>query len=160
MPTASSTSIVPASAERVFDFVADYRNIPRLQAQFSSAKVVGEVERGQGAVVELVGRFHGMPMRVRNRIVTFTPPRRLVSISDGTVLSRNVWEFEPVDAEVGAGESSSARVTLTIEYKVAAGPLGKLFTGIASSLFHREIQGMTDESLRRLRELLAQEPSG
>ncbi len=155
MPTASATTIVPADAERAFDFVADYRNIPRLQSQFSSAKVVGELERGQGAVVELSGRFHGVPMRVKNRIVAFTPPCRLVSISDGTVLSRNVWEFEPVDA--GAGVSNSARVTLTIEYKVAAGPLGKLFTGVASSLFHREIQQMTDDSLRRLRELLAQE---
>lgn len=150
MPTASATNIVPASAERVFDFVADYRNIPRLQAQFSSVKVASEVERGQGAVVELSGRFHGVPMRVKNRIVTFTPPHRLVSISDGTVLSRNVWEFEPV-------EGGDTRVTLTIEYKVAAGPFGKLFTGVASSLFHREIQEMTDDSLRRLQELLAQD---
>ena len=150
MPTASATNIVPVSAETAFDFVADYRNIPRLQSQFSSATLAGEVERGQGAVVELSGRFHGVPMRVKNRIVAFTPPSRLVSVSDGTVLSRNVWEFEPL-------EGGDTRVTLTIKYKVAAGPFGKLFTGVASSLFHREIQGMTDESLQRLRELLAQE---
>jgi ribosome-associated toxin RatA of RatAB toxin-antitoxin module len=94
-------------------------------------------------------------MRVKNRIVTFTPPRRLVSISEGTVLSRNVWEFEPVDGD----GTPSTRVTFSVEYKVAAGPFGKLFTGVASSLFHKEIQEMTDESLRRLQELIAQEPT-
>jgi ribosome-associated toxin RatA of RatAB toxin-antitoxin module len=152
MPTAISSTLVPATPERVFDFIADYRNIPRLQTQFASAKLASEIERGQGAVVELSGRFHGMPMRVKNRIVTFTPPRRLVSVSEGTVLSRNVWEFEPVDSE----QEPSTRVTFSVEYK-AAGPFGKLFTGVASSLFHKEIQEMTDESLRRLRELLAQD---
>lgn len=156
MPTATASALVPTTAERVFDFIADYRNIPRLQPQFSSAKVISELERGQGAIVELSGRFHGMPMRVKNKIITFIPPRRLVSISEGTVLSRNTWEFEPV--EDGDG-TSSTRVTFSVEYKVAAGPFGKLFTGVASSLFHKEIQEMTDDSLRRLRELLAQEGS-
>ena len=154
MPTATASALVPTSSERVFDFIADYRNIPRLQPQFSSAKVVSQQERGQGAIVELSGRFHGMPMRVKNKIVTFTPPRRLVSISEGTVLSRNTWEFEPVEDEDG---TPSTRVTFSVEYKIAAGPFGKLFTGVASSLFHKEIQEMTDGSLRRLGELLEQE---
>jgi ribosome-associated toxin RatA of RatAB toxin-antitoxin module len=153
MPTAISSALVPATPDRVFDFIADYRNITRLQTQFASAKLASEIERGQGAVVELSGRFHGMPMRVKNRIVTFTPPRRLVSVSEGTVLSRNVWEFEPVEGE----ETPSTRVTFSVEYKVAAGPFGKLFTGVASSLFHKEIQEMTDESLRRLQALMEQD---
>lgn len=141
-----------ASAEEVFDFVADYRNIPRLQPQFSTAKLVGEQERGLGAVVELSGRFHGMPMKVKNRIITFTPPNRLASISQGTVVSRNIWEFEAVE-EGSSGPAT--RATLTIDYKVS-GPFGKLFTGVASSLFHNEIQQMTDESLRRLGEFMAE----
>ena len=154
MPTVSASEIVPATAEEAFDFIADYRNIPRIQPQFTSARIAGEIARGAGAVVELDGRFHGMPMRVRNRIVTFTPPTRLVSISEGTVLSRNTWELQP-----SGGKDAATLVTPTIEYKLA-GPLGKLFTGVASSLFHREIQAMTDESLRRLREFFAEKRSG
>ena len=151
MPTASASAVVPCDVDRVFDFIADYRNIPRLQPQFSSVELAGDVERGVGAVVELRGTFKGMPMKVRNRIITFTPLRRLVSISEGTVLSRNAWEFQPVP-----GEAGKTRVTLAIEYKVG-GRLGGLFTGVASSLFHGEIQAMTDESLRRLRECMAAE---
>ena len=42
MPTATATILVNAPVEEVFDFVADYRNIPRLQPQFSVAKLAGE----------------------------------------------------------------------------------------------------------------------
>lgn len=146
MPKVVSTIEVPADAAAVFDYIADYRNIPRLQSQFESARVVGEKERGLGAVVELQGRFHGMPMRVQNKIVTFAPPERLASISEGAILSRNVWELR----RLYSSERPATEVTFSVEYKVS-GPLGGLFTGIASSLFHGEIEKMTDQSLRQLR---------
>lgn len=151
MPKVSASAVVQAAAEEVFGFIADYRNIPRLQPEFATARVVSEQQMGAGAIVELQGRFHGVPMRAQNRIVTFTPPRRLVSISEGAVLSRNTWELQPL-----AGELSGTLVTFVVEYKVG-GPLGGIFTGVASSLFHKEIQAMTDGSLRRLQEIFSVE---
>jgi ribosome-associated toxin RatA of RatAB toxin-antitoxin module len=151
MPKVSASAVVQAAAEEVFSFIADYRNIPRLQPEFATARVVSEQQMGAGAIVELQGRFHGVPMRAQNRIVTFTPPRRLVSISEGAVLSRNTWELQP-----SAGELSGTLVTFVVEYKVG-GPLGGIFTGVASSLFHKEIQAMTDGSLRRLQEIFSVE---
>jgi ribosome-associated toxin RatA of RatAB toxin-antitoxin module len=152
MPTVAAQVVVTCEAEKVFDFIADYRNIPRLQPHFSTVTLSGEKERGLGASVEMRGRFKGMPMRVRDHIVAFSPPRRLVSISEGTVTSRNTWELQPLD-----GDPAKTRVTLKIDYKMGGGLLGGLFTGVASSLFHDEIQAMTEESLRRLRELMSDE---
>lgn len=146
MPKVVSTIEVNAKPEAVFEYIADYRNIPKMQAQFDSAKVVSEKEHGQGAVVELQGRFHGVPMRVQNKIVTFVPPSRLVSISEGTILSRNTWELRAV---MGKNGEDATEVVFSIEYKVS-GPLGGLFTGLASSLFHGEIEAMTHDSLKRL----------
>ncbi|MDQ3929186.1 MAG: SRPBCC family protein [Chloroflexota bacterium] len=151
MPTVQATARVQGSAQEIFDFLADYRNIPRVQPQFSQAKLVGDLERSVGARVELVGRFRGMPMQVQNRIVTYTPPYRLASISEGTVLSRNVWELQPIE-----GDPNSTRVTFTVDYKMG-GALGGLFTGIAASLFNKEIQAMTDEALRNLRRFFAKD---
>ncbi len=145
MPTVRATANIAAPAEEIFDFLADYRNIPRLQPQFISSRLVSERERCAGACVELVGRFHGMPMRVQNRIVTWLPPHRLASISEGAILSRNVWELQPMSSP----DAPCTRVTLIVDYKVA-GPAGRLFTGITSAIFNGEIQGMTDGSLRRL----------
>jgi ribosome-associated toxin RatA of RatAB toxin-antitoxin module len=153
MPTVQATANVNGSAQEVFDFLADYRNIPRVQPQFNSAKLVGDRERCVGACVELMGRFHGMPMQVQNRIVTYSPPYRLASISEGTVLSRNVWELQPLP-----NDPNTTRVTFTVDYKVG-GALGGLFTGIAASLFNKEIQAMTDEALRNLRGFFASGPS-
>ena len=150
MPTTSAaTTIRGVSPQEVFDFLADYRNIGRIQPQFSSVKLVSEIERGLGAVMELQGKFRGMPMEVRSRIITFAPPRRIVSIIEGTILSRNTWELEELDTD-----PPSTRVNTIVDYKVG-GPLGKFFTGIAASLFHREIESMTRESLRLLDECLA-----
>ncbi len=147
MPTTSAaTTISGATPQEIFDFLADYRNIGRIQPQFTSVKLASEIERGLGAVMELRGRFHGMPMEVRSRIITFMPPRRIVSISEGTVLSRNAWELEGLGTD-----PPSTRVSIIVDYKVG-GPLGKVFTGIASSLFHREIESLTRESLRHLEE--------
>ena len=152
MPKVVSTIEVEGEVGEIFDFLADYRNIPQLQAQFESARLLSEQERGQGAVVELRGRFHGVPMRIENRIVTFSRPSRFASISEGTVMSRNVWELRPLDREEG---KPATEITFSVEYKIG-GALG-IFTGLASSLFHGEIQAMTDESLRRLREIFAGE---
>lgn len=143
MPTVSATADIPATAQEIFDFLADYRNIPRVQPQFTAAKLVSDFDRRVGACVELVGRFRGVPMTVRNRIVTYSPPYRLASISEGTVLSRNVWELHPLK------EGGTTRVIFTVDYKVG-GALGGLFTGVASTLFNKEIQEMTDASLHRL----------
>jgi ribosome-associated toxin RatA of RatAB toxin-antitoxin module len=147
MPSVQATAQVEATPEEIFAFLSDYENIPLLQPQFQSAHLVSEHAQGVGAVVELKGHFHGMPMSVRNRIITYTPPYRMVSISEGTVLSRNTWELRPVD---GAAQPTT-EVTFTVEYKLG-GPLGGLFTGITSSLFHSEVQALTEASLRRLHE--------
>ena len=148
MPKVSASSDIKVSIDEAFSFIADYRNIPRLQPQFTSAVLTGDKNREVGATVELRGRFRGMPMHVHNRIVTYNPPRRLVSISEGTVLSRNAWELEQLSTT-----PEITRVTLTVEYKIA-GPMSNLFTGLASSLFHKEIDAMTTDSLKRLRTFL------
>ena len=152
MPTVSAHSVVNASPEEVFSFLADYRNIPRLQPQFTSARLAGDVARGLGAVVELEGRFRGFPMKVQNRIIAFDPPSRLVSIGEGSVLSRSTWEVQPLE-----GNPATSRVSLTVDYKLRD-TLGGLFMGMGSALwpiFNREIQGMTTDSLRRLQSFFA-----
>jgi ribosome-associated toxin RatA of RatAB toxin-antitoxin module len=152
MPAVAAEIVVPASAEKIFDFLADYRNIPGLQPHFTEVKLASDHERGLGAVVELRGTFRGMPMRVRDRIITFSPPRRLVSISEGTVTSRNTWELSPSEEN-----PEQTRVSLKIDYKMGGGVLGGLFTGMASSLFHGDIQKMAEESLDRLSRYVGEE---
>jgi uncharacterized membrane protein len=149
MPQVYSATHVDAPPEEIFDFLADYHNIPRLQPHFEAVRLVSDKERGVGAVVELKGRFHGVPMSGHNRIIAFHPPFRLVSISDGTVLSRNTWEVRPL-----AMPHPMSEVSLTIEYRFKGG-VTRLLAGVASPLLHGEIQEMTEEALRRLHSIFA-----
>jgi ribosome-associated toxin RatA of RatAB toxin-antitoxin module len=149
MPQVYSATHVDAPPEEIFDFLADYHNIPRLQPHFDKVRLVSEKERGLGAVVELKGRFHGVPMTGHNKIVAFQRPFRLVSISDGTVLSRNTWEVRPL-----ALPDPACEVSLSIEYKISGG-ITRLLAGVASPLLHGEIQEMTEEALRRLHSIFA-----
>ncbi len=151
MPSVQASAHVPGTPEDIFSFLADYHNILRVQPQFTAVHLVSRIEQGQGATVELRGHFKGIPVRAQSRIITYSPPHRLVSITEGSILSRSAWEIEP---PVGAHTTTS--VTLKVDYKVA-GPLSKLFTGMAASLFSREIQSMADESLRRLQEVFSHE---
>jgi ribosome-associated toxin RatA of RatAB toxin-antitoxin module len=145
MPHVQATTSVQASPEEIFDFLSEYHNIPLIQPQFESASLVSEQDRGLGAVVELKGHFHGIPITVRSRIVTFNPPYRLVSISEGTVLSRNTWELH-----LGANtDHPTTEVRFRVEYKMT----GAL--GVLSGLFHHEIQSMTDSSLHRLHDIFS-----
>ena len=150
MPHVQATATVEGTPEEIFDFLTKYENVTRLQPQFQSARVVSPQPSGLGAVVELKGHFHGMPMTVRNRIITFSPPYRMVSISEGTVLSRNTWELRPVDG----AEHPATEVSFIVEYKMS-GPLGGLFTGLTSSIFHKEVQSLTDASLHRLQDIFS-----
>ena len=145
MPKVHVTARIEATPEQIFAFLADYRNIPVLQPQFESASLVGDITHGRGAVIELKGRFHGFPITAIDRIITFTPPYRLVSISEGMVLSRTTWELHPLILV----PHPLTEASFTVEYKVG-GPLGNLFTGLASSLFNKEVETMTEESMRRL----------
>jgi len=147
LTTVCASATVATSAEEAFDFIADYRNIPRLQPHFVTATLVGDVERQVGAQVDLDGRFHGIPMRARNRIIAYDPPVRLVSVSEGTVLSRSTWELQQV-----GDDPATTRVTLTVDYKLRSSLGGLLMGSSLGSLFNREVQGMTDDSLLRLGE--------
>jgi len=150
MPQIHAASQVDGTAEEIFEFLSDYHNIPLLQPHFESARVISEQERGLGAVIELKGHFHGVPLSGTNRIITYTPPYRMVSISDGSVLSRNTWELRPIDG----ADHPCTQVSLVVDYKVG-GPLGGLFTGLASTFFHRELDNMTRQSLSRLHDIYA-----
>src|SRR5437588_6454917 len=142
MPKVTASTVLPATAEQAFEFLADYRNVRIIQPHFTSVACVSEQERGSGAMVELQGRFHGVPIKTTQRIITFTPPHRLVSVTEGSLLSRTTWELEQLSEN-----PPSTKATITLEYSLK-NLMGGLFMGMGSALwplFNREIQGMTDE---------------
>src|SRR3954452_11673953 len=106
--------LVNAPPERIFAFLADPMNIPRIQSHFSSVNIVTEKRRGLGAAIEARGRFRGFPITARMDIVGFEEPTLLVSDSKGAVSSHTTWRLRPAPEAPTPDGSIPTRVTLVI----------------------------------------------
>jgi len=139
--------LVTAPIERVFGFVADFHNLPRIQAEFSSVRLLSPHPSGLGAQVEAQGRFRGLPITTRMTIVEFAAPHLLVSDSSGTVRSRSTWRFRELAAT--ADSPAQVRASLAIDYEIALP--GLAFLG---NVVHGDVELMTTEALQRLKLLV------
>ncbi len=142
MPTIARSILVNAPIEEVFQFVADYRNTPKYQRQFSRFEPVGEPTHGLGLTVDARGRFKGLPIRAKLRITEFVENERIVSRSVEGLKSAAEWEF--------GREGDKTRVTFTASY---SWPLPILSRAIRKML-EAELIAMTEASLRELRRLV------
>jgi hypothetical protein len=161
MPRLARLVIVNAPLERVFAFLADYRNIPRMQPQFQRVQPLTAQSSGAGATLELHGQFRGLPITAQMRIVQFEPPHLLVSDSTGAVKSRTTWRLTVVPppappAPLSAGQGSAlsppiaTRAALTLDYDLAVPGLGRLLGGFVAG----DVEAMTVESLKQLKRLV------
>jgi uncharacterized membrane protein len=135
---------INAPLERAFAYIADWRNATKVQASFSSFQPLNAEELALGTIVAVKGRFHGLPLNVKMKIIEFAPPQRMVGYVSGTLKGANAWLFE-------AAEGGRTKVTFVNEYDVP-GPLVALLG--QNSFIDREINAMTEDSLRRLKRLL------
>ena len=150
MPHIARFVLINVPVETVFDFIADYRNIPRFQPQFQTVRPLGDVTRGLGAQLEVRGSFLGLPVAAQMHIVGFEPPHLLVSDSTGGVRSHTTWRLTAVSPGAPAPTTAATRAHLVLDYEVTMPGLGRLFGG----LMQREIEALTVQSLKRLKMLL------
>jgi uncharacterized membrane protein len=149
MPRIAHFILIDAPIERGFAFLADYRNLPRIQAEFSSVRLLTPQQpEGQGAQIEAKGSFRGMPITAHMTIVQFERPHLLVSDTAGAVRSRSTWRFREQPGPT-PGDPVRLRVSVTVDYEIAIPGLS--FIG---HLVQRDLDGMTQDALRRLKVLL------
>ncbi|PZR97586.1 MAG: hypothetical protein DLM70_18995 [Chloroflexi bacterium] len=147
MPRLAHFILVEAPIDRVFAFVSDYRNLPRMQTEFKTVRLLSAQASGLGARVEARGVFHGLPLTTQLTIVGYEPPLLLASQTSGGIRSHATWSFraEPDAFPPGPG----VRVTLVIDYTIAIPGLALL-----GGFVHRDLDALTMASLRRLKALV------
>jgi len=154
MPRIAHYILIDAPIERVFAFVSDYRNLPVIQAQFKSVRLLTPQQADRGARIEAKGAFHGLPLTVQMTIVDFDPPHLMVSDSAGGVQSRSTWSLEEQPGD-SPGAPPCVRATLTINYEVHM-PGFRLLGGMVQ----RELDGLIADALRRLKILVESKSAG
>jgi ligand-binding SRPBCC domain-containing protein len=65
-----------------FEFYADARNLERITPPWLGFEVTtpGEIEMGEGTLIEYRLKLHGLPVRWRTRIEAWEPPHRFVDV--------------------------------------------------------------------------------
>ena len=136
MPHTDLNILIDAPVERVFRFVADPHNTTRYQRQFSRFEPVGSPQYGLGATADARGRFRGIPVRARLRIVEFVPNKRIVSRSIAFLKSTAEWHFDEEDGKT--------RVRFAANYDWPIPILG----GTIRRMIEEEIDDMAEDSLQ------------
>ena len=163
MPRIAHFIRIDAPVERVFAFLADPTNIPRIQTEFRSVRLLTPQTHGLGATIEAQGSFRGLPLTAQMQIIAFEPPHLLISNSSGMVQSRTTWRVAPDPPPLPDTASLTdlppadpgCRVTLSIDYTVTIP--GLAFLG---SLVQRDLDSLTIAALRRLKALVEEDAGG
>jgi uncharacterized membrane protein len=142
---------IAAPVERVFDFVADYRNVPRVLDGISRWEPVTERSRGAGARFDVEMRTLGVPLENVLVLDRWEPPRAIGWHSEaGLIEQRGGWTF------TAAGDG--VEVVLRIAYQPRGAALGNLLASRADGLVRRRLEQALERT-RRLLEAPASRPA-
>lgn len=138
----ASTRIARPAAD-VFDWVADYRNVPSVLEGVTRWDPVGEATEGVGAQFDVEMGALGFRLSNRLELDRWQRPRSIGWVSrHGLISQRGAWTFAPRRGGTG--------VELRIGYEPPGGGLGGFLAGRLEGL----VQERLHRALESMRELL------
>jgi Polyketide cyclase / dehydrase and lipid transport len=124
----------------VFDFIADYRNVPRVLEGVSRWDPIGRKTRGVGVRYRVEMRTLGIPLGAVLRLDGWRRAERISWVSeDGLIPQSGGWTFTPRDGGV--------ELELEMAYSPPAAGLGDLVAGRVEGLVKRRLSA----ALERIR---------
>jgi ligand-binding SRPBCC domain-containing protein len=114
--------IVPATLGEVFGFFEDPRNLGRITPSWLNFRIVNPdgVEMREGAEIDYVIRWQGVPMKWQTRIVSYDPPRSF--IDEQMRGPYRFWRHTHSFAECAEGVA----VSDCVDYRLPFGVFGRL----------------------------------
>jgi uncharacterized membrane protein len=128
---------------QVFDWVADYRNVPKVMAGVSDWRPVGAQAEGVGAVYQVELGELGIPLRARLAIDEWRRPKAIGWRTESSLVgNRGRWLFRP--------RAGGTEVELAVTYEPPAGGLGN----IVASGIEGVVRGRIEDALDRMKKEL------
>lgn len=139
----AANALIRREPEAVFDWVADYRNVPRVLDGIARWEPIGSQTRAVGARFDVEMHVLGFPLANELVLETWDRPRAIEWRSaSGLVPQRGGWRFE--------ARPQGTLVTLTIAYTPPGGLAGSLVAGRVDGL----VRSRLDQALARMKDLL------
>ncbi len=141
MAAIKNTITINRPIEKVFAFVADYRNNVKWQTGVIAAEITSPGPVGVGTKYKYDAEIMGRKMETSGELTAYDPPLKIAwKSSSGPFPMSGSTTFESVDG--------GTLVTDTIE----AEPGG--FFKLAEPLLMKQMQGQTEKDVKKLKELL------
>jgi len=130
----SASTRIAAPPETVFDFVADYRNVPKvLEGITRWDPLEPEQAQRRGARYDVEMRTFGIPLANRLVLEAWERPRRIGWRSEsGLIAQHGSWTF--------TANSGGTTVTLRIGYEPPLAAFGNLLAGRADAVVRRRLE--------------------
>ena len=134
---------VEATAEKAFDYFADYRHVAKVLDGVRRWEPIGGKSRGVGARYDVEMVQFGVPLRTVLRLNRWRRPHAIGWISEsGPIEQEGGFAFKPIDGGV--------RIELRIAYQPPAS-----FVGAAvARRFDSTVRGRLQQALSRIKEVL------
>ena len=127
----------------MFDWVADYRNVPRVMKGISEWRPVGEQAEGIGARYQVELGELPVPLRARLVIVEWKRPRAIAWATEWSpVGNRGRWTFRPREGDT--------EVELAVTYQPPAGGLGNIVASGIEGIVRNRIVAALDRMKEEL----------
>lgn len=132
----TASTRIAAAPERVFDFVADHRNVRAVLEGVSRWDPLDPAHAAEkGARYDVEMRTFGVPLHNRLVLDAWDRPRRIGWHSEsGLIAQRGGWRFEP------EGRGAATKVTLRIAYEPPLAAIGNVLAGRADALVKRRLE--------------------
>ena len=117
---------IPVPRREVFSFFEDPRNLGRITPPWLNFRIVNPegVEMREGAEIDYVIRWQGLPMKWKTRIIRYDPPRGFV---DEQVRGPyRLWHHEHTFEETPQGVA----IRDCVNYRLPFGFLGRIAHGV------------------------------
>jgi uncharacterized membrane protein len=127
----------------VFDWVADYRNVPRVMSGISEWRPVGKQAEGVGARYQVELGELPIPLRARLVIVEWKRPEAIAWATESSPVSnRGRWTFRP--------REGGSEVELAVTYQPPAGGLGNIVASGIEGIVRNRIVAALDRMKEEL----------
>jgi ligand-binding SRPBCC domain-containing protein len=137
--TLDREQVLPGTADEVFPFFADARNLEAITPPLLGFEVVtpGAIEMRVGTLIQYRLRLHGLAINWLTSIQEWDPPRRFVDVQvrGPYALWHHTHEFED------GPEPGTTVMRDTVRYAIGFGPLGAL---AARAFVHRDVAAIFD----------------
>ncbi len=121
----------------MFDWVADYRNVPRVMEGVSEWRPLGKRAEGVGARYQVELGKLPIPLRARLAIVEWKRPEAIAWTTESSPVSNGGrWSFRPAAA--------GTRVQLAVSYQPPAGAVGNFLAARVEGIVRTRIAAALD----------------